>query len=490
MSTAVAGRLVRVRIRGIYATALTQLALDRGFQVVQASRIIADRFGIPQLSLPADVTIKNSDEEPSELLVVGYTWAAERVLEVLREELPYSFYWVSSLPLHSTVKARVLGSTGDGTCLAEVDGVEAVLDTGECPPQGSTVVAGVVRPGVRPGEKPVLRPGARVIGDYAILYEATAPRVSVSEHVRDREKRAELMALAAEYTSRGLSVHWRSSSRYATAQELREELARLEKMLREIRERAEKGDPGVYSTGETVALVRLSLPDKKKLDQLRARTTPTAPLHHSLKSSAPSLSDIVDFSEKLIPHGVEDGKILAGLLDFLAERLAQRKTIELVHVKPDGTVVKIGPGRIQSIEQRGEGLAITIERRVRGRGVYDGLGVEKEPGDVIVSEIDTNTWTIIHKYYSRDGAYKGSYININTPPEIGDQGIIYLDLEADVVHLPSGEKKAIDLDRLMQAYRQGVITEKLYQRVMELVAELAPQEAPKLHKPSTGSRDT
>jgi Ribonuclease G/E len=465
-------RVVRVRVRGIYATALTQLILDKGFQVVQASRIIADRFGIPQLDLPADVTLKNSDEDPSEILVVGYTWAAQRVLEALREELPYSFYWVSRLPLHSTVKAVVVGVEG-GRCVVEVNGVRAVLqpESQGCPAGGGEVVAGVKRPGVKPGEEPVLVPGARVIGDYAIVYETQRPRVTISEHVRGGEKRAELMSIAADYTARGLGVHWRSSSRYADAETLRNELEALARKLEEVRKNAGEGPPGVYSEGELVALIRLSSVDKATLDRLRARTTPTAPLHNSLKSNAPQLSDVVDFAEKLIPHGVGEEQLLAGILDFLADRLQAAKNTELVHAKPDGSLIKLGPAAVVNVESRGSRLVVVLERRVRSRGVYDGLGVEKEPGDRIVTEIDTGSWTLVHKYYSRDGRYKGTYININTPPEPGPDHLAYLDLEVDIVKLPTGEKRVIDLEQLEKARQEGVITEKLYQKVIEVLAE-------------------
>jgi len=470
--------LVRVRVRGIYATALTELMLRAGFQVVQASQVIASRFGIPQLELPADVTLKHSEEEPSELVVVGYTWAVERVLGVLRRELPYSFYWVSRLPLHATVKARVIG-VREGRCLASVGGVEAELVTDECPEPGALVVAGVVRPGVKPGEVPRLVPGPRVIGDYAILYRGEKPRVSISEHVRSREKRAELMSIAADYTSRGYSVHWRSSARGADAAQLRSHLEELARLLEETAQRAEEGDEGVYSEGETVAVIRLSRPDKERLDELRSRTTPTMPWHHSVKSTAPELGVLVDYAEKLIPHGVEGEKLLLGLLDYLAERLQQSRTVRIVHVKPSGEVITLGEATVASASREDGRLVVVLERRVRSRGVYDGLGVEKEPGDRIETVVDTGSWVVKHTYYSRSGEVKGTYYNINTPPEVTPDAIVYLDLEVDVVKTGEGAR-ILDVEALEEWTRLGVITEELKKRALEE----AERAAGKLQKPT------
>lgn len=465
-------RIVRVRIRGIYATALTQLALERGFQVVQASRIIADRFGIPQLGLPADVTLKNNDGNPSELLVVGYRWAASRVLEVLREELPYSFYWVGEPPLHATVKATVVGSM-DGECRARLGDIEAVVvgEPIECRP-GATIVAGVVKPAVKLGERARLAPGARVIGDYAIVSYTPGGykgRVTISEHVRNAEKRAELMSLASDYVSKGYTVHWRSSSRFADHATLSAELKQLVKKLQEVLSKAEKGGEGIYSEGETVAIVRLSRPDKERLDELREKTTPTAPWHHSVKSVAPELSAVIDYAEKLVARNVPKNVLLAGLLEYLIDQINQNKVIEIVHVKTDGKELRLGPAHVKNAYLEDNRITLIVERRVRGRGVYDGLGVEKEPGDVIVTEIDTDSWLTVHKYYSRDGVYKGSYININTPPEMAPGKIIYLDLEADIVKLPTGELRVIDLDELLEAHRKGIVTDKLVKKVKEII---------------------
>lgn len=459
--------IIRVRIRGIYATALTKIVLDEGFQVVQPSRIIADRFHLPELRLPADVTIKTSDQEPSEIVVVGYEGKADRVLSALQRHLRYSFYWVSRLPLHSTVKATIKGRSGD-KCIAEVGGIEAELLSDECI-EGRNIVASVVRPGVKPFEKPRLVPGARVIGDYAIVYEQSGkPRVTISEHVRSTAKRAELAALASLVTSKGLSVHWRSSSQHADQDTLRAHLEDLIKALTDVKRRAEEGEPGKkYSIGELVAVARLSSIDKEYLDSVRDEVVPTIRFHHSAKSMLPSFSNVVDYAEKLKQRGVDEDQLVEALLDLVLETYKQKHHVRILHVKPSGEVIELGTARLKNIYRDRDAVILILERMVKHRGVYDGLGAEKEPGDRIVTEINTREWTIRHTYYSASGEPKGIYININTPPEFFEDGIIYHDLEIDVVKTTNGEAKIIDKEELDKAFKEGIITAALYEKALE-----------------------
>ncbi|RUM47495.1 MAG: RNA-binding protein [Hyperthermus sp.] len=474
--------LVRLRVRGIYATALTQWALDSGFQVVQASRVISDRFGIPQLNLPPHVTLKTVDDEPSELLVVGYTWAASRVIAALRSTLKYSFYWVSKLPLHSTVKARVEGRGSSGECLVSVLGVKAVLeDAGSSCRAGDEVVAGVVRPAVKPGELPRVRRGARLVGDYAIVYASDEPRVTVSKHVRSNTTRAMLLSIGGELAARGLSIHWRSSSRFADEDTLRRHAETLARRLAEAAKKAEEGREGVYSEGETVAVVRLSRPDKERLDALRARTTPTIPLHHSVKSIANTMSIVVDYAEKLVEKGVDPDKLAEALLEMQVDSIASQRTITIIHVKPTGEVLELGPAIVKHVEARGKGVRILLERTVKGKGVYDGIGARKEPGDKIVTEIDTSTWITTHRYYSRNGELKGTYYNINTPPEIGDTKIIYMDLEIDVAKNPGEQPRILDRENLDRMLTEGVITRELYEKALKEAENILRQQSSRKH---------
>lgn len=472
--------VVRVRIRGIYATALTKLLLDAGFQIVQASNLIASRFGIPQVPAAADVTVKSVEDEPSRLLAIGYPDAVDAVMGVLRGSLHYSPVWCSPLGLYATVVARIEGIR-DGECIASVDGVELVVqDAGECR-EGEYAALYIVKAPVFPGERGRAVPGVRVVGDYAMLYKGGQPRVTISEHISRAEKRALLSSIAYEYREKGYGVHWRSSARDAEERELREELARLEEKLRRVEEEASKmaseGRVGVVEPGEKICIMEVSAPDKALLDDVRDAVLPTARMHHSIKSIGDeTLQAIIDYEEEVLAldRGLRD-RLAAGLLRYLASRLEGRR-VRIEHVKLDGRVVELGPAYVKEARVEEGGLRLRLERVVRSPGVYDGLGVEKEPGDVIETVVDTREWIVTHHYYSRDGEHKGTYINVNTPPEVSLDRIRYVDLTVDIVKKPDGSVEVIDVEELRRQAEAGIVGRELIERIREVVKRVAGEE--------------
>ena len=472
--------VVRVRIRGIYATALTKLLLDHGFQIVQASNLIASRFGIPQVPAAADVTVKSIEDEPSRLLIIGYPEAVDAVVSALRDALHYSPVWCSPIGLYATVVARIEG-VKNGECIARVGNVELVVqDIGECR-EGELVTLYVVKAPVYPGERGRATPGVRVVGDYAMLYKGGQPRVTISEHISRPERRALLSSIAYEYRERGYGVHWRSSARDAEEQVLREELARLEERLRRVEEEAARlsseGRTGVVEPGEKICIAEVSSPDKAVLDDIRDAVLPTARMHHSIKSIGDeTLQAIIDYEEEVlgVDRSLRD-KLASGLLRYLASRLEGRR-VRIEHVKLDGKVVELGPAYVREARVEEGGLRLRLERQVRSPGVYDGLGVEKEPGDVIETVIDTREWTVTHHYYSQSGEHKGTYININTPPEVALDRIRYIDLTVDIVKKPDGTMEVIDVEELKKQVDAGIVGPRLLERIREVVKRVAGTE--------------
>ncbi len=472
--------IIRVRVRGIYATALTKILLDEGYQIVQASALISSRFNIPQIPVAADVTVKSVEDEPSRVLVIGYPGKAEKVIETIRRYASFSAYWRSKLGLYSTVVARISRREGQ-KCIASVNGVELeIMDGVECE-EGKLIVGWVAKAPVFPNERGKLVPGVRVIGDYAMLYESSSPRVTISEHIRDTARRALLSSIALDYTKRGLGVHWRSSSRDAEESVLREELknlvTHLEKIKQEASELVSRGVTGIVSPGETIGIIEVSSIDKLKFDSIRDKVIPTLQLHHSVKSLGDErLNAIIDYAENVLALDRNlGGPLHIGLLDYIVGEVRGRR-VRIEHVKLDGRVVELGYGVVREARRDGDAIIAVVERTVKSYGVYDGLGVEKVPGDIIETRIDTRSWFIKHVYKSGDGEIKGEYININTPPELLPGRIHYIDLSVDIVRKQDGSIEVIDVEEFREYAKAGIVTQELVEKVKEVVKEIAGVE--------------
>jgi len=81
---------IRVKVRGIYATALT-LLLSQKFQIVEPSDVIQARLGIPASFEPADVNVFDRADRHG-IVIEGVRSAAEEVAEFLRETIPWAVF--------------------------------------------------------------------------------------------------------------------------------------------------------------------------------------------------------------------------------------------------------------------------------------------------------------------------------------------------------------------------------------------------------------
>jgi hypothetical protein len=77
----------RVRVRGIYSTALTKLLLERGFQIVEASPVMRQRLQIPALPGPSDASVYDRYDRQG-VLVEGRAEAVEEVARAIVQALP------------------------------------------------------------------------------------------------------------------------------------------------------------------------------------------------------------------------------------------------------------------------------------------------------------------------------------------------------------------------------------------------------------------
>jgi len=460
--------MVRVRVRGIYATAIAKALLDKGFELSDLSAKLKSRLGYEGSPEPPHVTVKHSDEDYDELVIIGFPKETDEVIATLRETFPFSVHHLAVPNLHSAYKVTV-----DENCIAEVEGLKAVLKSKECY-EGKEAVAEVARARVKPGDKVVLEEGFRVIGFYLELIVGRGPGVTFSRHITNPSLRSTLASLASDLTSQGFKVHWRSSARNAPLDELREEMERLVNEASKIMLAAREAPPGtMLYPGERLDVADVTFEDKLIMDEVRARVLPTMPYHHSLKSGGEKMSAAVELGDKISARTKihEDS-----VLEYLHEIMNDSKQLSIIHKKVDGSAYVLGKARVVG---RLDEFAILV-RRAKEYGKYDGLDVVKEPGDVIVTLVKPFENHLIHSYFDEFGGLKGIYVNINTGAEVGEGTLKYLDLEVDVV-MKEDEVRVIDeelmgalpapLQELAQKELEKVMKEE--SRIRELVRRAA-----------------
>lgn len=441
-----------------------------GYIIVDASRVLQERLSIPFLSSPASVTVKSTEERPDDLLVFAYPWShGEQVEKALVGELRHVAVRRSRYGNNTVVAVRV---ERDGECrILLPDGRSAADRGGLCDRGPGVRIATVIHdpPG---GGRPVVSPEIRVVGYYAIL-QWPGEGVSYSEHIRGPDLLADLLLAAEEVVDlKQYHVHFRSNSRIAEPERVRAELEQLLRELEEIRG-LQPGEPRVIRLGEYLSLIRVPRPAKDLLDAERSKASPTVRWHHSLKTFGRQESTLVDCAEYAAKAVGDpqprDGSLIAA---FLLEHSPRGQAV-IDHLRPDGSSIRLGPFRVESVLAVDGEVRARLSREIRGAGVYDGLGAEKMPGDRAVTTLSTDSWVVIHEYYRRDGRLVGVYANINTPPEIGMGRIKYLDLYVDVVKRPGSPASIIDLEELEDARDRGIVSEALYEEAVRVAEKTA-----------------
>jgi len=76
----------RLRIRGIYSTALTDIFLERGFVIVSPSAVISKRFALAPVPDEAEVTLYDRSDKQG-IVVEGEREAVALVVEALQRAL-------------------------------------------------------------------------------------------------------------------------------------------------------------------------------------------------------------------------------------------------------------------------------------------------------------------------------------------------------------------------------------------------------------------
>jgi hypothetical protein len=212
------------------------------------------------------------------------------------------------------------------------------------------------------------------------------------------------------------------------------------------------------------------LPAKRRLDALRGEVAVTLRDHHYYKAFGGEVGAALDMAERLIIKGDKREEVMDKFQSIVSRYLPyEGLQVGVHHVKLEGFTVDLGNALVQELTDD----HMVYEREMKSDGVYDGLNVEKEAGDVAVSRVDFSQYFIETRYYSDGGKLRGTYFNINTPVEVYSDSIRYVDLGIDVMVWPDGRREVVDERDLETAESRGVITHRLAEKARQTARKLS-----------------
>jgi Ribonuclease G/E len=459
----------RVRIRGIYSTALTRLLQQQDFQIVQPSTKIQTRLRMKPSYEPFELEVRPTEDRQG-VLAVGTASAVDHLMRVLRENLPDVITRRPSASLQSIFVGIAQSARPSGYL------IDLGCDIGFLP---KTQTARPLRSGqavlvqvselASAGKPLILTAEISLPGRRAVL--SSAGGVKVSQGIADPAERERLLRLGSRHLPSGWGLIWRTAACRCAEAELVGELRRLQDQIEFLTDHPENGIPGLLL--EFTATAQFEFPGgaKAHLDRIRHEVTPTLFGHHKCKaySTHRTMSRVEARLLAVLDHAPSElpstdpilGSPVAGQLFFIE------------HIKADAEPIMMRRGRVMVADPQTK--TVQIRREIGGRGIYDGLGSAREPGDYALTELREGSWEYRTFYYSADGRLKGIYANINTPIEIYSDRARYVDLEIDVARAAGGTVRLIDETELEAILAAGFVSEQLTARAREVAGHLVAE---------------
>jgi Ribonuclease G/E len=458
-----------VRVRGIYATALTRLLREAGHEVVQASGPIQDRFNGEFADERAAVTVATTDDQQG-VGVVGDHDVAEPISDHLAAVGRDTLRWDDPTPEGAVYAGKVTETLGSGAVVDLGDG-EGFLPYSSSDERVETGDAFRVQ---------VIEASAPWTNGRPVLDTTVAVRGSLLTLVRGRSASTPetggpaMLDLIASDPRDGWGVSWEPASEDASFDALADALDAANDRAAAIDDALAGADapedcaPTRYDEGLSTAWLWFGRESRFALDDFRREVTATMPGHHRVKTGDRAASAAVDYVEALCDNIAADGET-----DFPFAVTARQfgpqvgGSLSLGHGKPDGRLITLGSGEVQSVDDDG---TVTIEREMSAGGSYDALGVPKEGGDIAETKVKEGRWWYPTVYRDSDGEKKGTYVNVCTPVEIFPDTARYVDLHVDVVKHADGTVERVDDDELDPAVERGHVPEPLAERARSVAA--------------------
>jgi hypothetical protein len=461
---------MKVRIRGIYATALTRVFLRADHEVVQASPPIRRRFEADFEADDHDVAVETTDDRQG-VGVEGEPEAVAAAVDELRSIGIDTLAWEDPVPRGAVFDARVRETRGGGAVcdLGEGEGFLPFANTDGYVEEGDPLRVQIVEAAAPwDDDRPVLETQLRAAAGLAAL---EAGREGVAVDARDDEAGRELAGmtdLLDPSVPDGWGIRWRGDATDASMDALAEALERA--IARAENLEAIRGDPvddpGRLLAPLSTAWTWFGRESRFALDERRREVATTMPGHHRVKAASRAASAGVDFVEALCDLGDA-----AFPFEVVTDQFGpvEGDSVEIAHGKPDGRCFSLGRGEV--VERDADGT-LAVRRELSGGGSYDELDAPKEAGDVALTKFREGRWWYPTVYRGADGERKGTYVNVCTPAECFPDAVRYVDLHVDVVRHPGGRVERVDDDELDAAVEAGALSEELAEKARSVASSL------------------
>lgn len=445
----------KVKLRGLYSTALTRFLLDRDYEIVSPSEKIRERFKLKdEEKRIADVQIYDSDDGDG---IIVHGEECDDLVEELKKEF-----------MDIVIRKKEIGSIYAGE-VKKISKGEAYIDLGEGG-EGllSTKKVDYIKLGSKilvqvkgkTRNKKILSSQLRLFGESIILIHEGFDKVS--KYIKDPDERQRLQDIGKKLDLKDWGVLWKTPAKRKEEEELEKEAKQLLSEESEIRREFEKKKKGLIKKGLSMYTIDFGLLSKVKLDTIRQKVVPTLQSHHLFKSSG--FQQLIDLGEQFLNQLSEKDvqKRISEVMKNLGPKQGHYYYVR--HKKPSGRIINM-KGKVEEVKEE----SITVRREMRGGGEYDGLQIPKKEGDYALTTIIPGKWWIKHEYYDNQNNLKGKYYSINTPIEVFPKKAKYVDLEIDVVQVKGEEKKVVDEEDLEKIYDKQQIPKALYEKAREIV---------------------
>jgi len=450
---------MRVKVRGVYATAATRLLLDAGHDVVEPSDAIRERFDAEFGDGTADVEVRASDDYLGAYAVGDGAHYVAETLARGRDSFVFD-----ALPVGAVRDATVEETAGSGAFVGFEDGRGFLpySKTDDRVEEGDELRVTVIEEASPWSDgSPVVAAGERVgNGLVTLVRGGSGARVEGGSAEDATQLSRTAATLGAEPPSGWGVVYSRDA--------VDADMDALAEALEDAAVRAEEG----ADDGEAVWLYP-GREGRSVFDAARSEATTTVPGHHRLKATSQGAAAGADIAETVFDGAdvdASDPPPFAAVARRFGPNEGDR--VEIVHGKPDGRFLSLGRGEV--VEADAEEGEIVVERRMSSSGTYDALGVEREEGDVARTRFKEGAWAYPTVYTDEDGETKGTYANVCTPLELFPDAVRYVDLHIDVAEV-GGETRIVDEDELAEAVNEERIDEDLAERAREVADRVADE---------------